>query len=134
MKRLDEYIKKENIKGYLSPKLDGEKLKEYVDNEEFEEEKKWSENVEDEEDYIYQQIDEYNYLKAFENEDINLLLEYIYGCEFDIEINKVGTLDLVDLQEVYLGGIDSYEGFEEITGIADRLSGSYFYDYYGISV
>lgn len=134
MKRLNEYIKKENILGYLSMDLDEEKLEQYVDNDEFEEEKSWNENVEDIEDYIYKVIEEYNYLKAFENEDTNFLLEYIYGCEFDLEINKDGTLDLIDLQEVYLGGVESYEGFEEITGVADRLSISYLYDYYGINV
>lgn len=134
MKRLNEYIKKENILGYLSMDLDEEKLEQYVDNDEFEEEKSWNENVEDIEDYIYKVIEEYNYLKAFENEDTNFLLEYIYGCEFDLEINKDGTLDLIDLQEVYLGGVESYEGFEEITGVVDRLSISYLYDYYGINV
>ena len=134
MKRLNEYIKKENILGYLSMDLDEEKLEQYVDNDEFEEEKSWNENVEDIEDYIYKVIEEYNYLKAFENEDTNFLLEYIYGCEFDLEINKDGTLDLIDLQGAYLGGVEDYKGFEEITGVADRLSISYLYDYYGINV
>lgn len=132
MKKLNEYIKKENIIGYLSYKLDSEKLLKYINEDEFEEEKQYNENIEDKEDYISQEIQKYNYLKALDNQDIELLLDLIYGCEFDIEINKDGTLSLLDMQGAYLGGKESYENFKDINSVVDRLSGSYFYDYYGI--
>lgn len=132
MKKLNEYIKKENIIGYLSYKLDSEKLLKYINKDEFEEEKQYNENIEDKEDYISQEIQKYNYLKALDNQDIELLLDLIYGCEFDIEINKDGTLSLLDMQGAYLGGKESYENFKDINSVVDRLSGSYFYDYYGI--
>lgn len=132
MKRLNEYIKKENIIGYLSYKLDSEKLLKYINKDEFEEEKQYNENIADKEDYISQEIQKYNYLKALDNQDIELLLDLIYGCEFDIEINKDGTLSLLDMQGAYLGGKESYENFKDINSVVDRLSGSYFYDYYGI--
>lgn len=132
MKKLNEYIKKENIIGYLSYKLDSEKLLKYINEDEFEEEKQYNENIEDKEDYISQEIQKYNYLKALDNQDIELLLDLIYGCEFDIEINKDGTLSLLDMQGAYLGGKESYENFKDINSVVDRLLGSYFYDYYGI--
>lgn len=132
MKKLNEYIKKENIIGYLSYKLDSEKLLKYINKDEFEEEKQYNENIADKEDYISQEIQKYNYLKALDNQDIELLLDLIYGCEFDIEINKDGTLSLLDMQGAYLGGKESYENFKDINSVVDRLSGSYFYDYYGI--
>lgn len=132
MKKLNEYIKKENIIGYLSYKLDSEKLLKYINEDEFEEEKQYNENIEDKEDYISQEIQKYNYLKALDNQDIELLLDLIYGCEFDIEINKDGTLSLLDMQGAYLGGKESYENLKDISSVVDRLSGSYFYDYYGI--
>ena len=132
MKKLNEYIKKENIIGYLSYKLDSEKLLKYINKDEFEEKKQYNENIADKEDYISQEIQKYNYLKALDNQDIELLLDLIYGCEFDIEINKDGTLSLLDMQGAYLGGKESYENFKDINSVVDRLSGSYFYDYYGI--
>ena len=49
-----------------------------------------------------------------------------------MEINKNGTLNLIDLQNVYLGG--GYSNFETIESALGRLSGSYLYDYFGIEV
>ena len=69
-----------------------------------------------------------------QNEDIEKMLDYIYGCEFDLEINKNGTLNLIDLQNAYLGGTESYINFETIESALGRLSGSYLYDYFGIEV
>ena len=74
------------------------------------------------------------YLKALKNEDFDYILSLISGCEFDIEINPNGTLDLRDLQGVYLGGKESYEGFENVFDLCNRLQYSYFYDYFGIEV
>ena len=62
------------------------------------------------------------------------MLYYIYCCEFDLEINKNGTLNLRDLQNAYLGGKESYINFETIESALGRLSGSYLYDYFGIEV
>lgn len=132
MERIKEYINKNNILGYLSYGDDFENLKNYIDQEDFEEQRGWNERVETIEDYIFYIILQYNYDLAVENEDIEFMLELIYGCEFDIEINENGKLDLIDLQGVYLGDIDSYMNFEEIADVLDRLSGSYIYDYYGI--
>lgn len=85
-------------------------------------------------DNIYSYIATKEYLKAYNNEDINYLISLIEGCEFEIEVNKDGTLDLNDLQGVYLGGIKSYEGFGDIPSICTRLESTYFYDYYKIDV
>ena len=85
-------------------------------------------------DNIYNFIATQKYLKAYKNEDINYLISLIDECEFEIEINPNGTLDLVDLQGAYLGGVESYEEFEDILSICDRLECTYFYDYFGIEV
>lgn len=134
MEDLKQYVKNENIIGYLSYELDGAKLLDYIDKDKFEEQEGWNEFIETEEDYIYQFIDEYNYIKAVENEDIKYLVRLIYGCEFDIEINDEGKINLIDLQGAYLGGAETYEGFENIENAVNRLSGTYFYDYYGIEI
>ena len=83
---------------------------------------------------IYHFIATQKYLKAYKNEDINYLISLIDECEFGIEINPNGTLDLVDLQGVYLGGVESYENFEDIFSACNRLECTYFYDYFGIEV
>lgn len=67
-----------------------------------------------------------------QNEDIEEMLNYIYGCEFDLIANTNGTLDLFDTQGAYLGG--NYSNFETIESALGRLSGSYLYDYFGIEV
>ena len=85
-------------------------------------------------DNIYNFIATQEYLKAYKNGDINYLISLIDECEFEIEINPNGTLDLVDLQGAYLGGVESYEEFEDILSICDRLECTYFYDYFGIEV
>jgi hypothetical protein len=81
---------------------------------------------------IYQLKVTKEYVKAMNNEDLWYIVDLIYGCEFDIEINENGTINLIDLQEAYLGGADSYENFEDIFAACERLEGSFLVDYYGI--
>lgn len=131
---IKNYVKDNNIKGYLSMDLDEEELLKHIDEEDFEEEKANNEHIESEEDYIYNKIATYNLQLALENEDIEEILWYIYDCEFDIDINKNGTLDMVDMQGAYLGGEDSWENFDTISGAFDRISGAYLYDYFGINL
>lgn len=137
MNKVEKYIKDNNIKGYLSSALDTDKIEEYIKNDKkemelFEEERNFNENIDTLEDYIYYLIENYNFELTMQNEDIEEMLDYIYGCEFDLEINKNGTLNLIDLQNVYLGG--NYSNFETIDSALGRLSGSYLYDYFGIEV
>lgn len=137
MNKVEKYIKDNNIKGYLSSALDTDKIEKYIKNDKkemklFEEERDFNENIDTLEDYIYCLIENYNFELAMQNEDIEEMLDYIYGCEFDLEINKNGTLNLIDLQNAYLGG--EYSNFETIESALGRLSGSYLYDYFGIEV
>lgn len=137
MNKVEKYIKDNNIKGYLSSGLDTDKIEEYIKNDKkemelFEEERNFNENIDTLEDYIYYSIENYNFELTMQNEDIEEMLDYIYGCEFDLEINKNGTLNLIDLQNAYLGG--NYSNFETIDSALGRLSGSYLYDYFGIEV
>jgi len=137
MNKVEKYIKDNNIKGYLSSGLDTDKIEEYIKNDKkemelFEEERNFNENIDTLEDYIYYLIENYNFELTMQNEDIEKMLDYIYGCEFDLEINKNGTLNLIDLQNAYLGG--NYSNFETIDSALGRLSGSYLYDYFGIEV
>lgn len=126
---MKKYAKDNNIKSYL--KYDKDMYK-YVNIQDFEYKKLYNENIETIDDYIFYEIENYNYNLAIENEDIMYLLKYIYGCEFDIEINKNGKINLIDLQNAYLGGAESYENFDTIQDALDRLSGSFLYDYFGI--
>ena len=130
MESIEKYVKENDIKGYLSYCEDLENLKKYIDIKDYEEELKWNENVVNIETYIDKLITQYNYEIALENEDTQYMLYLIYGCEFDIEINKNSKLDLIDLQGVYLG--EDYDNFETIAEVLGRLSGSYLYNYYGI--
>lgn len=137
MNKVEKYIKDNNIQGYLSSELDTDKIEEYIKNDKkemelFEEERNFNENIDTLEDYIYYLIENYNFELTMQNEDIEEMLDYIYGCEFDLEINKNGTLNLIDLQNAYLGG--NYSNFETIDSALGRLSGSYLYDYFGIEV
>lgn len=137
MNKVEKYIKDNNIQGYLSSGLDTDKIEEYIKNDKkemelFEEERNFNENIDTLEDYIYYLIENYNFELTMQNEDIEEMLDYIYGCEFDLEINKNGTLNLIDLQNAYLGG--NYSNFETIDSALGRLSGSYLYDYFGIEV
>lgn len=139
MNKVEKYIKDNNIQGYLSSELDTDKIEEYIKNDKkemelFEEERNFNENIDTLEDYIYYLIENYNFELTMQNEDIEEMLDYIYGCEFDLEINKNGTLNLIDLQNAYLGGKESYINFETIDSALGRLSGSYLYDYFGIEV
>lgn len=134
MEMIEKYIKDNNIKGYLSMGLDFKNLLKYIDYEDFEEEKVNNEHIESEEDYIYNRIEIYNLGLALINEDIEILLDYIYGCEFEIDINKNGTLDIIDMQGAYLGGKDSWENFDTISSAFGRISGAYLYDYFGLEI
>lgn len=134
MEMIEKYIKDNNIKGYLSMDLDFENLLKYIDYEDFEEEKANNEHIESEEDYIYNRAAIYNLDLALRNEDIEILLHYIYGCEFGIDINKNGTLDIIDMQGAYLGGEDSWENFDTISSAFGRISGAYLYDYFGLEI
>lgn len=131
---IKNYVKNNNIKGYLSTDLDKEELLKHIYKEDFEEEKANNEHIESKEDYIYNKIATYNLQLALENEDIGEILLYIYDCEFDIDINKNGTLNMVDMQGAYLGGADSWENFDTILSAFDRISGAYLYDYFGIDL
>lgn len=138
-KVLKKYIKDNNIHGYLSNELDNDKIEKYIKNDKkemklFEEERDFNENIDTLEDYIYYLIENYNFELAMQNEDIEEMLLLIYGCEFDIVINKDGTLDLIDTQSAYLGGVDSYENFDNIENAIWRLSGSFLNDYFGIEI
>ena len=130
MESIEKYVKENDIKGYLSYCEDMENLKKYINIKDYEEQIGWNERVECIEDYIYYLISQYNYEIALKNEDTQYMLDLIYGCEFDIEINKNGKLDLIDLQGAYLGG--DYDNFKTIAEALGRLSVSYLYDYYGI--
>lgn len=139
MNKVEKYIKDNNIKGYLSSALDTDKIEKYIKNDKkemklFEEERYFNENIDTLEDYIYYLIENYNFELAMQNEDIEKMLYYIYGCEFKVEITENGKLNLIDLQNAYLGGKESYINFETIDSALDRLSGSYLYDYFGIEV
>lgn len=134
MEMIEKYIKDNNIKGYLSMGLDFKNLLKYIDYEDFEEEKANNEHIESEEDYIYNRIEIYNLGLALINEDIEILLDYIYGCEFEIDINKNGILDIIDMQGAYLGGKDSWENFDTISSAFGRISGAYLYDYFGLEI
>jgi len=83
-------------------------------------------------DNIYQLKATKDYVRAMNNEDFNEILEYICGCDFDIEINTDGTINLIDEQGAYLGGYDSYENFTDVFSACERLEGSFLCDYYGI--
>lgn len=125
---LKKYIEENNIKSYLSYGLDSEKLKEIF-------KKNYIFKDEDElDDEVIGLIEQQNYMKAMEIGDIKKISRYIYGCEFDIEINKDGKIDLIDMQGAYLGGIDTYENFDTIMSASERLEGSYYYDYFGIEL
>lgn len=133
-KILEKYAKENNIKGYLDSELDFDKLVIeflYANLSELIEEMNGFETLKDFlETVIDREILNYNLDLAIENQDIKFMLEMVYGCEFDIEINKNGLLDLIDLQGAYLGG--EYSNFEDIESAMGRLSGVYFEDYYGI--
>ncbi len=125
---INKYIKENNIIGYLNYGLDFKNLKKYINKEE---KNKILEEYETIDDYFSILIDNYNFELAFENKDIENLLYYIYGCEFDIDVNQNGTLDLIDRQGAYLGDWESYQGFLTIEDIIYRLE-IYLYDYFGI--
>lgn len=125
---INKYVKENNIIGYLNYGLDFENFIKYLDKEKI---GKILKDYRNEEEYFITLMENYNFELAFENKDIESLVDYIYGCEFDIDINKDGTLDLIDRQGAYLGDWESYQGFLTIEDIMYRL-GIYLYDYYGI--
>lgn len=130
--KIKEYAKKNNIRSYISDE-DWEKLIKYINWKDYLEEKKCNDSVNTIKDYIYHLIEQYNYELAIENEDTNYMLKLIHGCDFDIEINKNGTLDIIDMQGAYLGGEDSWKNFDTISSVLGRISGVYLYDYFGIN-
>lgn len=128
---LEKYIKENNIKSYLILE-DIKNIFQKLTDEQIEEIKNNYERDYSFEDIAYEIISDYNYRLAVENEDIETIINYILGCEFDIEINKDGKIDLIDLQGAYLGG--NYDNFETIMEASGRLEGSFYRDYYGIEV
>ena len=84
----------------------------------------------------YESLDSFietkEYIKAMKNENFNYILELIINCDFDIEINTDGTINLWDLQGAYLGGVESYENFANIFEACERLEGCFLYDYFKI--
>lgn len=135
METIQKYIKKNNIKSYLSIVLDMYNIIDMLSKEDKKdmEELEFEDNYNTvEESYVANLIENYNYQLACQNEDIQYLLELIYGCEFETEINKNGKIDLIDTQGAYLGGYNSYINFEDIISACNRLSGSYFEDYYNL--
>lgn len=136
MNVIEKYVKDNNKKTYLSGE-DVNKLVEIVNADKkelikYNDEFLGRDQIENLEDYVSILVENYNYDLTIKNQDIGEMLYYIYGCEFDLEINENGTLDLIDLQGVYLGG--GYSNFETIESALGRLSGSYLYDYFGIEV
>ena len=134
METIEKYVKENNIKSYLDCSdmnniiaMLTKKDKSNMNELEFEDNYDTKE-----ESYVANLIENYNYELANNNEDIEYLLNMIYSCEFNLEINKNGTLNLIDEQGAYLGGADSYENFEDIQSACNRLSGEYFKDYYNL--
>ena len=125
---LKKYIEENNIKGYLNWKLDSKNMKKILEKNHV------LENDETLDDETYSIIQEYNYKLAMETGDIKEIASYIYGCDFDIEINKDGKIDLIDLQGAYLGGLDTYENFDTIMSASERLEGCFYSDYYGLEL
>ncbi len=137
MNKVEKYIKDNNIKGYLDYDIDFEGLKKCFTIQEITKgiiELALGDDFQAEVDYICYLIDTYNFNLAIQNQDINKMLYYIYGCEFEVEITENGKINLIDLQNAYLGGKESYINFETIESALGRLSGSYLYDYFGIEV
>lgn len=135
---LKKYAEENNIKSYLTYVQDLDKLVKLMTVQDY---KNMEDSLFDEESfeteeksYMANLILKYNYLLAVENEDIEHLLELIYECEFDVEINENNKLDLIDMQGAYLGGIDSYDNFDTITDACSRLDGAYFQDYFNLYV
>ena len=128
---IKKYVKENNIKSYLTAE-DINKIYNLLNEKQI---NKIKEDFPEDyriEDIINLYIDEYNYILAMENEDIKRIMDYIMGCEFDIEINENGKIDLIDLQGAYLGG--NYDNFPDIISASERLEGSFYKDYYGIEV
>ena len=125
---IKKYVEENNIIGYLNWKLDSDNIMKILDGN------YTLEGDETLEDVAYWIIQNYNYNLAKEIGDTKEIADYIYGCEFDIIVNKEGKIDLKDLQGAYLGGGDSYENFETIMEASERLEGSFYRDYYGMEI
>lgn len=86
----------------------------------------------------YENIEEFiatrDYIKAMKEENFDYIVYLIESCEFEIEINENGTINLIDLQGAYLGDIGSYDNFENVFMACERLEGSFLRDYFGIYV
>lgn len=81
---------------------------------------------------IYELVATKKYIKALHDENFKYILNLINDCEFDIEINENGTINLIDLQGAYLGDFESYQNFNDIFEACQRLDGSFLFDYFGI--
>lgn len=123
---IKKYVKDNNIISYLNWKLDSNNIMEILDKNYI------LESDETLEDEAYWIIQDYNYNLAKEIGDTKKIADYIYGCEFDIMVDKEGKISLKDLQGAYLGG--NYDDFDTIIEASERLEGSFYRDYYGMEI
>jgi len=75
-----------------------------------------------------------DYIEAMKKQNFDYIMGLIEGCEFGVEINTDGTVNLIDWQGAYLGGVESYDNFTNIFEACERLEGSFLFDYYGICI
>ena len=73
------------------------------------------------------------YLEAKNSQNIDELIGYIQECEFTIEIDSNGLIDLIDDQSDY--GYIRFSGFKDIYEVCKCLEErDYFYDYFNVKV
>ena len=90
-------------------------------------------NMENEDyDYIKSIGATNRYLREKRKGNTKAIADYIQGCEFEIIVNKDGTITLKDLQGGYLGGYETYDNFKTIIKASERLEGAFYKDYYNI--
>lgn len=130
---IKKYIKDNNIIGYINTEDIENMFKNLTEEQIYEIEKNFEEDY-SRMDIICSIVEEYNYNLAKEIGDTKEIAGYIYGCEFDIMVDKEGKIYLKDLQGAYLGGVDTYENFETIIEASERLEGSFYRDYYGMEI
>ena len=84
-------------------------------------------------DYLYEIIATRGYLEAKNSQNIDELIGYIQECEFTIEIDSNGLIDLIDDQNDY--GYIRFSGFKDIYEVCKCLEErDYFYDYFNVKV
>lgn len=128
---IKKYVKENNIIGYINTEDIENMFKNLTEEQIYEIEKNFEEDY-SRMDIICSIVAEYNYNLAKEIGDTKEIADYIYGCEFDIIVNKEGKIDLKDLQGAYLGG--NYDNFDTIIEASERLEGSFYRDYYGMEI